>query len=99
MTVTKVRRSGEITLPKEVRELLRVKKGDRLVFEPVGDRQVRIRVIEEPSLLSLFGALPATRPFPGKEAVREEVGRKLEGSAANPFTAIGWTRSGTCSFP
>jgi hypothetical protein len=32
-------------------------------------------------LLSLFGALPATRPFSGKGAIREEVGRKLEGSA------------------
>lgn len=81
MTVTKVRRSGEITLPKEVRELLQVKQGDRLVFEPVGDSQVRVRVLEEQTpLLSLFGALPATRPFPGKAAVREEVGRKLAGS-------------------
>jgi hypothetical protein len=26
-------------------------------------------------LSDLFGALPATRPFPGKEVIREEVGR------------------------
>ena len=39
-----------------------------------------IRWARQTPLSSLFGALPATRPFPGKEAVREAVGRKLEGS-------------------
>lgn len=43
--------------------------------------QLGVRVLEEQTpLLSLFGALPATRPFPGKKAVREEVGRTLERS-------------------
>lgn len=79
MTVAKIKRRGEVTLPKEVRELLRVQQGDRLVFEPAGDRQVRVRVLEDSPLLALFGALPATRPYPGKQAIREEIGRKLEG--------------------
>jgi hypothetical protein len=29
------------------------------------------------TLFDLSGALPATRPFPGKEAAREEVGKAL----------------------
>lgn len=37
----------------------------------------RLRVVKPIHLMDLYGALPATRPYPGKEAIREEVGRAL----------------------
>lgn len=38
---------------------------------------VELRVVKRRKLSDLFGALPATRPFPGKEEVREEAGKAL----------------------
>jgi antitoxin PrlF len=54
MPVSTVTRKGQTTLPKEVRDALRIKPGDRIVYELEGD-SVRIRsalaVID-----SLYGA-------------------------------------------
>jgi hypothetical protein len=35
------------------------------------------RLVKQKRLSELYGVLRATRPFPGKEVVREEVGRIL----------------------
>jgi hypothetical protein len=43
----------------------------------VEGEEARIRVVKHRSLMELYGALPATRPFPGKQAVREEIGKDL----------------------
>lgn len=41
------------------------------------DQTARLRVVKRQQLSDLYGALRSTQPFPGKEAVRDEVGRWL----------------------
>jgi len=41
------------------------------------DRTASLRVIKRQSLSDLYGALRATRPFPGKKEIREAVGAAL----------------------
>lgn len=77
MTMSRVTSKGQVTLPAEIRRALSIEQGDDLVFELAPDRSVNVRVIKRKRLSELYGALPATRPFPGKEAVRDEVGRIL----------------------
>lgn len=61
---------GQLTVPKEVRERLGLRPGDRLVFEFEED-SVRLRVERRKTLGELRGSLPAERDYPGKEAERE----------------------------
>ena len=61
---------GQITVPKDVRERLGLKSGDRVAFEFEGD-SVRLRVEKSRSLEELKGSLPATREYIGKEAERK----------------------------
>ncbi|HET7479693.1 MAG TPA: AbrB/MazE/SpoVT family DNA-binding domain-containing protein [Rubrobacteraceae bacterium] len=61
---------GQLTVPKDVRERLGLKRGDRVVFEFEGD-SVRLKVEERKTLKELKGSLPATREYPGKDAERQ----------------------------
>lgn len=61
---------GQLTVPKDVRERLDLKSGDRVVFEFEGD-SVRLRVEGRRTLEELKGSLPATREYPGKDAERK----------------------------
>ena len=61
---------GQLTVPRDVRDKLGLKSGDRVVFELEGD-SARLRVEHRRSLGELMGSLPATREYPGKEAERE----------------------------
>jgi antitoxin PrlF len=61
---------GQLTVPKEVRERLGLRRGDRVVFVFEGD-SVRLKVERSRSLEELRGSLPATRKYPGKEAERQ----------------------------
>lgn len=75
---------SQLTVPKDVRERLGLKRGDRVVFEFEED-SVRLKVEKRMSLEELRGSLPATREYPGKDAerraAREHVVReKLGGS-------------------
>lgn len=45
MVVTKLTSKCQTTIPKEVREVLKIKAGDRLAFEILPDRQVVIRKV------------------------------------------------------
>jgi len=67
---------GQLTVPKDVRDRLDLKSGDRVVFEFEGDG-VRLRVERRKSLGELMGSLPATREYPGKEAERGAARRHL----------------------
>ncbi len=67
---------GQVTIPKRVRDALRINEKDRLLFIVEDDRLVVIPLHGRP-LSELRGALPATRPFPGSDAIREEVQRSL----------------------
>ncbi len=67
---------GQITIPAAVRAALDLSTGDRLVFVVEGERMI-VTPVRRRRLSELRGAFPATRPFPGVEEVREEVGQQL----------------------
>ena len=67
---------GQVTIPKAVREALGVHEGDQLLFVVEGGRAVVTPVARRP-LGELYGALPATQPFPGHQAIREQVRSEL----------------------
>jgi len=84
MERARITSKGQVTIPKEVRRALDLKRGDYLVFELPEGEVGSVRVVKGGRLTELYGALPATRPFPGKEAVREEVGRDLGRRRSEP---------------
>jgi antitoxin PrlF len=77
MALARVTTKGQVTIPAEVRKALDIGEGDDLLFEIVEAGEARIRVLKRRRLSDLYGALPATRPYPGKEEVRAEVGQDL----------------------
>jgi len=77
MAIARVTTKGQVTIPAEVRKAMKIEEGDDLLFEVVEAREGRIRVIKRGRLTDLYGVLPATHPYPGKEAVRAELGQSL----------------------
>ena len=77
MPIVKISSKGQVTIPAEIRRVLDIRRGDSLLFEVAADGAGRFRILPRRRLTQLAGALPATRPFPGKAAVREETGRSL----------------------
>lgn len=71
---------GQLTIPKEVRDLLNLKPGDEFSFEVEGD-VVHLRVQRRKTLRELKGSLSSGRAYPGKEgeraSAREHVSRKV----------------------
>ncbi len=61
---------GQLTLPKEIREHLGLKPGDRVVFE-VEEGGARLRIEKRRALEELKGSLPAKVSYPGKSAERK----------------------------
>ena len=76
MLRAKLTSKGQLTIPKDVRDRLGLKSGDRVVFE-FEDDAVRLRVERRKSLGELMGSLPATREYPGREAEREAARKHL----------------------
>jgi antitoxin PrlF len=76
---------GQLTIPKEVREHLGLRPGDRLVFE-VEEGGARLRVERRRTLEELKGSLPAKASYPGKsaerKAARSHVVREVFGEGA-----------------
>ena len=77
MSIARVTSKGQVTIPADVRRALEIDQGDDLVFEVTSNASVELRVLKRKRLSDLYRSLPATRPFPGKEEIRKEVGRKL----------------------
>ena len=77
MALARVTTKGQVTIPADIRKALNIEKGDQLLFEVVQGHEARMRVVKRRRLLDLYGSLPATRPFPGKAAIREELGKRL----------------------
>ncbi len=67
---------GQIIIPSEIRQRLGLREGDELLFSLEGD-VVRLRPIKRRRLSEFRGALPATVPYPGKEAIRQHVAETL----------------------
>ena len=72
----RVTSKGQVTIPKAIREELHIVEGDDLQFNCVEGR-VEVEVVKRRSLTDFRGVFPATRPYPGMEAIREEVGYEL----------------------
>ena len=77
MSIARVTSKGQVTIPVEVRQALGIERGDGLLFELNREGGASVQVVKRRRLSELYGALPATRPFPGKGAVRTEVGHAL----------------------
>lgn len=77
MSTARVTSKGQVTIPADVRRALKIDQGDDLVFEVTSERSVQLRVLKRQRLSELYGSLPASRPFPGKDEIREAVGREL----------------------
>jgi len=76
MRKTKITFKGQVTIPKEIREALTIQEGDSVIFEVQGDHAV-LKPLRKKSLADFYGVLPATRPYPGSEAIRREVRHKM----------------------
>jgi antitoxin PrlF len=77
MSTARVTSKGQVTIPADVRRTLKIGQGDDLVFEVTSERSAELRVLKRKRLSDLYGSLPATRSFPGKDEIREEVGREF----------------------
>lgn len=77
MSTARVTSKGQITIPAEIRRALGIDQGDDLQFAVTSERSAELRVVKRRRLSELYGALPVARPLPGREEVREEVGRVL----------------------
>jgi AbrB family looped-hinge helix DNA binding protein len=80
---TQLSKDWQITIPSEVRHRLGLREGDELLFI-VTDNEIRLRPVKRRPLSEFRGVLPATRPYPGKAAIRnvvaESFARKLSES-------------------
>lgn len=67
---------GQITIPVEIRRRYQLDEGTEVDFvaEPAGPRLVPVK---RRSLMELYGSLPTTKKWPGKERARAIVGRRL----------------------
>jgi AbrB family looped-hinge helix DNA binding protein len=75
MWQAKVTLKGQVTIPMAVRTALAIHEGDSVLFAVEGDQAI-LRPLKRKPLPELYGALPATRPYPGLETVRQEVRQK-----------------------
>jgi len=77
---------GQLTIPKQVRERLGLKPGDRLAFD-LDDDAILLRVEKLRTLEELRGSLPAGRGYPGREAEREAAHRHVTREALGEETS------------
>ncbi len=70
--LTTITAKNQITIPKEVRERLNLRPKDRLLVTVQEDRIIMIPIRMRP-LRELRGVIHVDRPFPGMDAVREEL--------------------------
>ena len=76
MNKARITFKGQVTIPKEIREALTIQEGDTVIFEVEGDHAI-LKPLKKRALADFYGVLPVTRPYPGLEAIRKEVHRKM----------------------
>lgn len=74
MWLTRVSTRGRVTIPKDLREKLQLKQGDKVAFVRIGD-DVYMQPMKE-TLLDKMGAIPVDGPQ-DFEKIREETIRRL----------------------
>ena len=72
--VSHITSKGQVTVPKAVRDALKLKQGDRVVFHVVGERAELARTAD---LLELAGAVSVSAPQAELSAGWDEVRRQL----------------------
>ena len=80
MAISTLTDKGQTTVPREIREALKVKPRQRLSWSLRDDGTVVVS--PQPSSLDLFGSLKSARKFPGRAAEREVVARSTARQAA-----------------
>ncbi len=70
MTIIKVGRRGQITIPRAIRRLLDIEEGDRVAFVQSGD-EVVLRTMKQ-TLRDLKGSVPVSEPQ-DFDAIRRQV--------------------------
>lgn len=69
---SKVTSKGQITIPAEVRQALNIQEGDHLIFESIGEYEIKVRVANAKPLSSHAGALRSPKSASNFKALREE---------------------------
>jgi bifunctional DNA-binding transcriptional regulator/antitoxin component of YhaV-PrlF toxin-antitoxin module len=76
MVRARITSKGQVTLPVVVRRRYKLEAGDEISFHMEAGG-LRILPLRKRRLSELRGILPATKPYIGRDAIRDEVGRKL----------------------
>ena len=74
--IAKVTSKGQVTIPKPIREELGIGEQDRLLFTVEAGRLIGTPVSSQ-ALSDLYASLPASRPYPGRQQIREDLGKDL----------------------
>jgi AbrB family looped-hinge helix DNA binding protein len=76
MVRARITSKGQITLPVEIRRRYGLRAGDEVAFH-MDDSGARVVPLHKRTVSELRGMFPATRPYPGKQAIRREIGKML----------------------
>lgn len=76
MVRARITSKGQVTLPVELRRRYRLQPGDEITFR-MDESGARLIPLHKRPVSELRGMFPARRRYPGKEAVRREIGRML----------------------
>jgi AbrB family looped-hinge helix DNA binding protein len=76
MVRARITSKGQVTLPVEIRRRYKLEAGDEIAFQMEAGG-LRILPLRKRRLSELRGILPATKPYIDRDAIRDEVGRKL----------------------
>ncbi|HLZ68863.1 MAG TPA: AbrB/MazE/SpoVT family DNA-binding domain-containing protein [Dehalococcoidia bacterium] len=76
MSTATITSKGQVTIPKEIREALGLRKGDQLVFY-VEDGKAIAHPVRHRDVRELAGIIKSDRPWPGMAAVREQYRREV----------------------
>ncbi len=83
MAITRVTSKGQVTIPRAVRSRMGIAAGDSVMFI-IEDNRIVLVPFKRRALSELYGALPVTRRYPGREEERriaqEHVARHVLGA-------------------